>query len=314
MTDQTTRLGSFEGVWPVMLTPFTDSRDIDYPSLGRLIEWYLEAGVHGLFANCLSSEMFHLSDAESVALTRFVVEQVDGRVPVVASGHTGETVSHQLEQVEAIASTGVASVILVSNRFAEQGADEAVALEALQSFTAAVPRRIDLGVYECPVPYKRLLSDAALEWCAGSGRFTAIKDTCCSPQMLQRRAEIVRNSRVRLLNANAQTLLASLRAGAHGYSGVMANFHPYLYVWLVEHWQRAPDKAEALSEILSVCALAESLDYPIGAKDFHRSIGTFETRVCRTRPLGSYDALHFPSTVAQMQALAERCVDLLKLD
>ena len=30
-----------EGIIPVMLTPFTDQGDIDYPGLARLIEWYL---------------------------------------------------------------------------------------------------------------------------------------------------------------------------------------------------------------------------------------------------------------------------------
>ena len=32
------------GVWPVMLTPFLDDRAIDWPSLDRLVDWYLEAG------------------------------------------------------------------------------------------------------------------------------------------------------------------------------------------------------------------------------------------------------------------------------
>ena len=79
---------TYRGVWPVMLTPFDENRQIDWESLKKLIDWYIAAGVHGLFANCQSSEMFFLSDAESLQLTRFVVDYVAGRVPVVASGHT----------------------------------------------------------------------------------------------------------------------------------------------------------------------------------------------------------------------------------
>ena len=41
-----------KGVYPVMLTPFTEDNKVDYESLGRLIEWYIDAGVAGLFAIC----------------------------------------------------------------------------------------------------------------------------------------------------------------------------------------------------------------------------------------------------------------------
>ena len=64
---------TYRGVWPVMLTPFDENRQIDWESLKKLIDWYIAAGVHGLFANCQSSEMFFLSDDESLRLTRFVV-------------------------------------------------------------------------------------------------------------------------------------------------------------------------------------------------------------------------------------------------
>ena len=42
----------YRGVWPVMLTPFDGQREIDWDSLRRLIDWYIAAGVNGLFANC----------------------------------------------------------------------------------------------------------------------------------------------------------------------------------------------------------------------------------------------------------------------
>ena len=43
---------TYRGVWPVMLTPFDENRQIDWESLKKLIDWYIAAGVHGLFANC----------------------------------------------------------------------------------------------------------------------------------------------------------------------------------------------------------------------------------------------------------------------
>ena len=49
------------GVWPVMLTPFTEENQVDYAALKELVEWYIKNGVDGLFAVCQSSEMFKLT-------------------------------------------------------------------------------------------------------------------------------------------------------------------------------------------------------------------------------------------------------------
>ncbi len=295
----------YRGVWPVMLTPFDEQREIDWDSLKKLIDWYIRAGVNGLFANCQSSEMFFLSEAESLQLTRFVLDHVDGRVPVVASGHTACGVSQQIDQLGRMAETGVDSVILISNRLAMPGEGDDVALATLQKITATVTDKVGLGIYECPHPYKRLLSDEIVQWCAQSGRFTFIKDTCCRMDTISRRIELVKGSRVHIANANGQTLLPSLRAGAHGYSGVMTNFHPELYVWLCDNWQREPEKAEIVSAYLSTASLAEYLDYPICAKDYQKSIGNFRTVASRVREAGSYYAAHFQSNVEQMVQLGE---------
>ncbi|WP_153110468.1 dihydrodipicolinate synthase family protein [Propionivibrio limicola] len=301
------------GVWPVMLTPFDENREIDWDSLKKLIDWYIKAGVHGLFANCQSSEMFFLSEAESLQLTRFVLDYVDGRVPVVASGHTACGLSQQIDQLGKIAETGVDSVILISNRLAMPGESDEVALANLQKITAAVTDKVGLGIYECPHPYKRLLSDEIVNWCAQSDRYTFIKDTCCQIATIKRRLALTKGSRLHIANANGQTLLASLQAGAHGYSGVMTNFHPELYVWLYESWPHEPEKAVIVSDYLSTASLAESLDYPICAKDFHVSIGNFKTVASRTREAGNYYSAHFQSTVQQMVRLGEVLKEQLAL-
>ena len=295
----------YRGVWPVMLTPFDDQREIDWESLRKLIDWYLGKGVNGLFANCQSSEMFFLSEAESLQLTRFVLDYTAGRVPVVASGHTACGISQQIDQLGKIAETGVDSVIMISNRLAMPGESDEVVLANLQRITAALPAEVGLGIYECPHPYKRLLSDKVVSWCAQSGRYTFIKDTCCQIGTIKRRVELVKGSRLHIANANGQTLLPSLQAGAHGYSGVMTNFHPELYVWLCDHWQEDPEEAEIVAAYLSTASLAEYLDYPICAKDYQKSIGNFTSVAARVRESGNYYAAHFQGNMQQMVQLGE---------
>jgi 4-hydroxy-tetrahydrodipicolinate synthase len=307
-------IGKYVGVWPVMLTPFDDRNEIDWASLEKLIDWYLSRGVHGLFANCQSSEMAFLSDVESVKLTRFVVDYVNGRAPVVASGHTATALSQQVDQLAAVAQTGIDTLILVSNRLALPSESDSRMLENLAWLVERIPGPVRLGVYECPQPYKRLLSDEAVEWCARSGRFTFVKDTCCSLARIERRAQIVKGTNLHIANANAQTLLESLQAGCHGYSGVMANFHPELYVWLYQNWRNEPEKAATLSRYLSAAALLEYLDYPVCAKDFQKSIGNFKTVNCRTREVGGFYGNHFQSNMQQTLKLGEEIAGFLGID
>ncbi len=84
-----------QGVWPVMLTPFTESGEVDYTSLERLVEWYEENGVQGLFATCQSSEVFCLSLEERIKITQTVVKRA--RIPVIASGHVSYGIEDQKE-------------------------------------------------------------------------------------------------------------------------------------------------------------------------------------------------------------------------
>lgn len=303
----------YVGVWPVMLTPFDENRNIDWQSLEKLIEWYLAAGVHGLFADCQSSEMFFLSDNEARKLVRFIIEKVDGRVPVVASGHTASALSHQSEQLIGMAETGVDGVIMISNRLALAGESDEKSLQTLQLLTSQLPESVDLGIYECPYPYKRLLSDETVAWCAQSDRFTFIKDTCCDLATIKRRVELSAGSRLHLANANSQTLLASFEAGCKAFSGVMANFHPELYVWLYENWQSEPEKAQRLSDYLSTAALVENLDYPICGKYFQQSLGNFRTILCRVRDSQGFNNTFYPGAIDAMARLGDEIRKSLSL-
>lgn len=271
------------GSWPVMLTPFTVENKVDYPALKELVDWYIENGVSGLFAACQSSEMFFLTLEERVEVAAKTVEYAAGRVPVIASGHISDAIEDQIKELNAIAETGVEAVILITNRLAKEEESDAVWIENCRKLLANVKPDIPLGFYECPYPYKRLLSPETIQWCAQTGRFYFLKDTCCDIEQIKTKVEITKGTNLRLYNANTTTLLESLRAGAAGFSGVMDNFHPWLYTWLCEHYQDG--KADEVSDFLTVASLIERQYYPVNAK-YHlaENEGLPFTTVCRTKP------------------------------
>lgn len=254
-----------KGVWPTMVTPFTDSNQVDYKALEQMIEWYIGHGVAGLFAVCQSSEMFFLTLEEREAIARFVVEKVRGRVQVIASGHISDSIEDQMTELQAIAAAGVQAVVLVSNRLAQQNESEDVWKRNAETLMEAVPA-IPFGIYECPYPYKRLLSPELLAWCESTGRFTFLKDTCCHTEHMGHKLGAVRGGALQIYNANTATLLETLQLGIHGYSGIMGNFHPDLYVWLTRHYTEQQEKAEKLQHFLGMSSVIESQFYPVNAK------------------------------------------------
>jgi len=70
------------GVVPILVAPFGRSGNVDLDSLGRLVEFNLRSGVHGLGV-ALGSEIFRLTESERDLVTSSVVDQVRKRVPIV---------------------------------------------------------------------------------------------------------------------------------------------------------------------------------------------------------------------------------------
>lgn len=228
---------------PVMLMPFKTDRSIDYSALDSLVDFYLESGAGGLFANCLSSEMFDLSKQEMLASVSYIVKRVDGRVPVVATGSFGATVAQQAASVRDIYQTGVSAVILITGLLAKESDSEDVfrlnVLELL-GLTADIP----VGFYECPLPYKRTISPQLLGDLVKTGRVKYHKDTCLDIDLVASKIEATTSeSTFGLYDAYMAHAIESLQAGSAGLSCIQGNYFPELVVWLCKHYdntERAP--------------------------------------------------------------------------
>ncbi len=271
-----------EGIVPVMLTPFTDDGQIDYAGLERLIEWYIANGSDALFAVCQSSEMLFLSLAEREALGKFVVRQVAGRVPVVVSGHISDDPHGQREELLVAANTGADGVVLVTNHLDPKNRGSEAFLGNLGWLLDQLPKDMPLGLYECPAPYRRLLTDDELKFCIDSGRFVMLKDVSCDLATVKHRVALAAGTPFAILNANAAIAWDAMKAGSRGFNGVSTNFHPDLYKWLYTSGQKHPQLADEVATFLVMAALSEAFGYPVLAKIYHQRIGTFKSIKSRT--------------------------------
>lgn len=265
-----------QGLWPVMLTPFNENGSIDYETLITLTNYYINSGSAGLFVNCLSSEMYHLTPKERVDLTRSVVEIVDTRIPVVSTGTFRGTIESQVNFINKIYSAGATAVIIVTSNITDQQDDDHNLLSKLKQISNKTGD-IPLGVYECPNPYKRLVPPEIIKWLSESGRFIYYKDTSCNLNDIKGKLDVIGNSSgLKLYNANTTTGLDSLRLGANGLSPISANFYPELYVYLIENFDNdfKTDEIKYLHRMLTLMdAVTHNITYPLSAKIFLRSRG-----------------------------------------
>jgi 4-hydroxy-tetrahydrodipicolinate synthase len=229
---------------PVMITPFNLKAKVDLDAVSTLIDFYLAAGVKGFFANCLSSEMYSITEDERLELTQHVVKYVNGRVPVVATSSFGLTVDDKAEFTKKIYDTGIDAAILITGHYANiEDSDEVLLknFERMFKLTGNIP----LGMYECPAPYKRILGTDVFKTLLASNRFVYHKDTSISLESVKAKLDVVKtaNPNFEFYDAHSPNAMYSLQMGAKGMSSISGNFYPEILVWMVNNANN-PEKVE----------------------------------------------------------------------
>lgn len=296
-------------IMTTMITPYLKDYKIDIDTALKYVDWYFEGGIDGIFSVCQSSEIFFLSLEERVELNRAVyrrakeLEKTKGRpFTVVSSGHVSYSLADQARELTAIWESGTDCIILITNRLDPDNLGDEVFISNLKRLMSMLPAEVRLGLYECPYPYKRLVSERILDFCASTGRFDYMKDTCCDADMIARRTELLKGSGFKLLNANCQTLLESVLRGAGGYCGIMCNYHPKLYSWLSKNYISEPEKARLVQALIGTLGFTESgLAYPLSAK-YHMNLCGIPTEVI---------ARNRKST--ELTAYGKSCMEQMKL-
>lgn len=285
-----------EGFIPVMLTPFTSDLQVDYRCLRHLTEFYLEAGAVGLFANCLSSEMYELSDEERLNVIETVVNQVAGRVPVVATGTFGGNIQEMAEFSKEVYTRGVDAVIILNNQLVSETESDDVFLERMHAWLDLTPG-IPFGIYECPIPYKRLVNVPVLENLLATGRLCYHKDTSLHIDDVGAKIQAGSGHVFGLYDAYMEHAIQSLNAGSKGLSCIQGNYFPELIVALC----RNPIKSQAIQDFMSRHMILMHEAYPTSAKYVLQQMG-FPIELATRRNVG-------PLKAEQKEALDQLIVE-----
>jgi len=261
---------------PVMITPFNLKAKVDLDVVSLLVDFYLAAGVKGFFANCLSSEMFSITEDERLELTQHIVKYVDGKVPIVATGSFGLILEDKVEFTKKIYNIGVDAVIMITGHFAKVDEDDDVLLrnfDKMFQLTGNIP----LGMYECPAPYKRIIGPDVFKKLLSADRMIYHKDTSITHENVKAKLDILKktDSQLEFYDAHTPNAMFSLQQGAKGMSSISGNFYPEIMVWMTEN-ANDPSKQEQVTWLQSELTRVDPLihiAYPMSAKYFLQKRG-----------------------------------------
>lgn len=259
-----------------MITPYNLKAEVDHDVVSMLVEFYLAAGVKGFFANCLSSEMFSITEDERLKLTAHIVALVAGRAPVVATGSFGLTIADKANFIRKIYDTGIDAAIMITGHFAKEDDSDDMLLRNFEQLFLATGN-IPLGMYECPAPYKRIITADVFRQLLAANRLIYHKDTSITHENVQAKLDILKASpnNMEFYDAHTPNAAFSLRAGAKGMSSISGNFYPEVMVWMVNNATN-PDKQEEVNwlqeELTKVDPLIH-IAYPMSAKYFLQKRG-----------------------------------------
>ncbi|MDM8173188.1 dihydrodipicolinate synthase family protein [Olivibacter sp. 47] len=269
---------------PVMLTPFLENGAVDFEGLTQLTEFYLEAGASGLFANCQSSEMYHLQPEERIQVAKHIVRTANGRVPVVATGSFGGTTAQQVDFIKELHDQGTEAIILISGILANKKEDDNILRKRFYQLLDRT-EGILFGFYECPEPYKRLLQPNLLAEFVDTGRVIYHKDTSLDIQQVREKIAGTQHcAAFGLYDAYMAHAVASLQSGAAGLSCIQGNYFPELVVWLCQHYEQKENETmvNRVQQFFIKHMDLMHTNYPLIAKFYLRKRGLGIGTFCRT--------------------------------
>jgi 4-hydroxy-tetrahydrodipicolinate synthase len=228
--------GQLGGIFVPMLTPLDTDERVDESSLRRLVDFLVGAGVHGIWAMGTTGEFAGIAEAERARAIRATVEQVAGRVPVIANigdSSTGLAIRHARHGVEA----GADALALTPPHYYPHTMDEM--LTHFRTLKEAFPD-VPLLIYNIPQTVKVKMTVATTLQLAREGTVQGIKDSQNDLRWFRMLAVAIRGDgledQFRLFLGTRILIDAALIIGAHGAIPATSNVAPAA---AAEAWEAA---------------------------------------------------------------------------
>lgn len=212
----------FKGVIPAVLTAFDKNEEIDEVGMRQLVSYLIGKGVNGLYLTGSTGEGFTMNSEERKRVVEIVMDENDGRVPIVVHvGAIGTKLSIELaKHAEEVGADGISSVPPFYWKFNE---DQIVKYYTEIAESCSIP----MIVYN--VPLVGLLGMSAIKRLAKVENVKGIKYTALSHyEITQIKDEVGEDFLV--YSGADEMAMSGLLAGADGIIGSFYNIMPELFI------------------------------------------------------------------------------------
>ena len=236
-----------KGVVPPVCTPFTPDYEVDEKSLRKLLNHLIDGGVHGLFILGSTSEVAYLTDRRRADVIRITMDEVKGRVPVVA-GAIDTTTLRVIENVKMAVEAGVEGIVVTAPFYVRTHPAEIE--NHFRLIKKACPDT-PIYAYDIPIAVNGVkLELGTLMSLAKDGVIQGIKDSSGNDAGIRAVVMAVKNAGLKdcvVLTGSELTVDSALAFGADGVIPGIGNIDPVGYVKLYDY-VRNGDLAAAKKE------------------------------------------------------------------
>jgi 4-hydroxy-tetrahydrodipicolinate synthase len=219
-----------EGIFPALVTPFTDDgKAVDEERLRTLVDHCLELGVHGVVPCGTTGEFVNMTTEEKRRVIKIVIDEVNGRVPVIAG--TGASGTDQTVEMTRYAKDAGATAALIVTPFYLKPADRGI---YEHYYTIANEVDIPIILYNIPQCTGLDLPWQMVEDLAQIPNIVGVKDSSGQLKFILAVLEKVRD-KINVLCGHDEVVVAGLAAGCSGAILASANVIPDIWVQIYNH-------------------------------------------------------------------------------
>ena len=209
----------FTGAATAIVTPLTKD-GIDYEQFARLIEWQISEGIAAIVAVGTTGEGSTLDDREHKEAIKFCVEQVAGRVPVIAGTGSNDT-AYAIELTKYACQVGADAMLLVTpyyNKATQKGLIESFKAVADVSTKPCI-------LYNVPSRTGCNLLPESVAALADHPNIVAIKEASGNISQIAELAALV-GDKIDIYSGNDDQIIPIMSLGGKGVISVLSNIMP----------------------------------------------------------------------------------------
>ena len=258
----------FKGVATAIITP-TNENGVDYAKFEKLIEWQIAEGVNAIVVCGTTGEGSTLTDDEHKGAIKFVVDQVNGRIPVIAGTGSNDT-AYAIELTKYSCEVGADAMLVVSPYY-----NKATPNGLIQSFTAIADASTKpIIMYNVPSRTGCNILPKTAAKLAEHPNIVAIKEASGNISQIAELAALTRG-KLDIYSGNDDQIVPVMSLGGIGVISVLSNVMPAETVKICDDFfaGRIAESADRQLEMLPLINALFSEVNPIPVKAAMAAMG-----------------------------------------